>query len=101
MVSSTCKLLMAAGITYELPKEGPDIIAYIDTKIVAIECETGLKDDLNSYKEQVLKRFKQGFDEVWAICPTSDVAERYRALNIPNHKVFTLPELKKYIMKKE
>ncbi len=101
LVNSTCKLLMAAGITYELPREGPDVIAHVNSKIVAVECETGLKDDLNSYKEQVLKRFEQGFDEVWAICPTRDVAERYRALNIPNHRVFTLLELKKYIMKKE
>jgi len=99
LVNSTCKLLMASGITYELPGEGPDIIAYPDIRIVAIECETGLKDDLNAYKEQVLKRFKQGFDEVWAICPTPDVADRYRALNIPNHRVFTLQELKRYLKK--
>ena len=101
LVNSTCKLLMTAGITYELPKEGADVIAYTDGKIVAIECETGLKEDLNAYKEQVLKRFKQRFDEVWTICPTPDIAERYRALNIHGNRIFTLPELKKYIMKKE
>jgi len=97
LVNSTCKLFLANNINYNFSSDGPDIVIHFNGKRIAVECETGLKDDLSMYEKQVLKRFDRGFDEVWTVCPTPDTASKYKALKIPNHKVFTLPELKKIL----
>ncbi len=94
LVSSTCKVLSMNNISYDISNE-PDLIAHIDNRRIAIECETGLKEDLNTYRRQIVRRLRQGYDEVWTICPTPKIAERYREIDIPNHKVFTLSELRK------
>jgi hypothetical protein len=98
LVNTTYKLL-SKRFRCDIPMDGPDIVIY-DNKRIAVECETGLKEDLSMYVEQVLKRFDQGFDEVWTICPTPEIAGKYRMLGIPNHRVFTLLELKKDIIDK-
>ena len=70
-------------------REGPDIIF----ENIAVECETGLKEDLESFRLQIEKRMKD-FEDIWVVCPNEKVAERHMQVV---GKVFTIPELRRVL----
>jgi len=64
-------------------------------KKIAVECETGLKEDLKPFRNEVLRRFPK-FNEVWVVVPTKGDKSRYLSVlgGVKNVFVLTLADLR-------
>ncbi|MFW5912486.1 MAG: hypothetical protein ACOCTL_03365 [Candidatus Hadarchaeota archaeon] len=69
--------ILEQGGEIEKGRAGSDFTAIVNTSEIGIECETGLKSDLEKFKEDVEKRIDH-FDEIWIITPTKKKRKKYR-----------------------
>ncbi len=82
------------------PEGGCDLEASFKEKSICIECETGLKADLNRFRNSMLKRLNK-YHEVWIIVPNQEQHLRYskifHAEDLKRIRVFMLPKLENYL----
>ena len=77
MVEDIARYLQQKGYSPSLTRgSGPDIAVVIGGRRVAIEVETGLKHDLDRFRDTVLKRLST-FDKVLVVVPNARIRDRY------------------------
>ena len=77
MVEDIARYLQMKGYSPLLSHgSGPDIVVAIGGRRIAIEVETGLKHDLDRFRDTVLKRLSV-FDKVLIVVPNTRVRDRY------------------------
>jgi len=69
--------ILEQGGEIDKGKAGSDFTALVNSSEIGIECETGLKSDLEKFKEDVENRIDH-FDQIWIITPTKKKRKKYR-----------------------
>ncbi len=92
--------ILEQGGEIEKGRAGVDFMALINGSEIGVECETGLKSDLEKFKEKVEERVEH-FDQVWIITPTKKKRKKYRKAleRVRNLSFKTLKTLKSAIRK--
>jgi len=77
MVEDIARYLQMKGYSPSLSHgSGPDIVVTIGGRRIAIEVETGLKHDLDRFRDTVQKRLSV-FDKVLIVVPNTRIRDRY------------------------
>jgi len=100
LTRKTKATILEQGGEIEKGRAGSDLTALVNNSEIGIECETGLKSDLEKFKEDVEERVDH-FDQVWIITPAKKKRKKYRESleSVKSLRFKTLKTLKSSIRK--